>query len=100
MSKSDRLLPSTPDTISLSEAVTERFISVFEFHRQLKGFDLAVPESIELDLVKWRMMVGRHRKGDFRNLESELIALKEVAQWTVEQNCILRGQPIKKVVFQ
>lgn len=96
--KTDRLLPATLDIRSLSDAVQDRFIQLFDFHAQVKGFNLAPPAELDRDLVRWREMVARFRLGDFRAKESEITALKTVAQWTVDENAKLRNQ--KQVTVQ
>lgn len=96
----DRLLPATLDDISLSEAVQERFISLCEFHAQVKGFALVPPKEMDRDLIRWREMVVRLRGGDPRAKESEIIALKNVAQWTVSENAKLRNQKDTQVQWQ
>lgn len=91
------LQPSTPDTIALSSAVQERFINLLESYQQNKGIRLIPPKSLDGAMIRWRSMVVRHRKGDFRNSQEEQTSLREIAQWTVDENCKLRNQPLKKI---
>ncbi len=88
-----RLTPSHPSVIAGSEAVQERFVRLLGSWLQSKGERLVPPADLDGDLLRWRQMVARFRKGDFRNTEGELKSLKAVAQWTLAMNARLRGQP-------
>jgi hypothetical protein len=94
---SNVLRPSRQDDIALAASVEEGFIQVLGFHKQVRGYDLVPPESLNQDLLRWRQMRVRHRRGDFRNTEAELESVKTVAQWTVDWNCTLRNQPYQKL---
>jgi len=77
-------------------AVEERFLTVCNRYAQVWGVELIVPEILRPDFIKWRQMVSRYNKGDFRHTEAELKSLKAIATWTVDENCKLCGQdPIK-----
>ncbi len=96
---SNVLAPSSPDTIALGLAVEERFNAVFNLHVRLRGLQLAVPQSLDKDMLRWRTMRVRHKSGDLRNSEEELRSTKSIAQWTCDTNSIVREQPIKAVVW-
>jgi len=99
-SSPDRLTISDADTIALSDAVHDRFVRVAdEWLRSCKE-QLPIPKEIDQDLLRWRTMVVRFKSGDFRNTESELMALKTIAQWTVDVNNQLRNQPDKRVKWK
>ncbi len=94
---SDPLCASTPDTIALAEAVESRFLTLCEGWLHKRGVKISVPKSIDGDLLRWRQMCVRHKKGDRRNTVSEINSTKAIAQWTVTMNCELRGQPDKQM---
>ena len=91
----DRLENSDEDLKELSLAVQDRFIEVMNLHARARGFILTPTDALTSDLLRWRTMVSRHRKGDFRHRNSEKIALRNVAQWTLDLNSDLKGQPRK-----
>lgn len=91
------LTPSVPDTVELCRAVQERFLSLLEAHLHIKGTCLIPPKSFDSAMLRWRTMATRFASGDYRNSEEEIQSLREIAQWTVDENCLLRGQPPKKV---
>jgi hypothetical protein len=91
------LVPSVQDTVELCRAVQERFLGLLESYLQIKGVCLIPPKSLDNAMIRWRTMAMRFASGDYRNSEEEVQSLREVAQWTVDENCLLRGQPPKKV---
>ena len=42
----------------------------------------------------------RHKALDFRNTTEEVQATREIAQWTIDVNCELRGQKAKVVQWE
>jgi len=96
----DRFVPSSLDCRALAVAIEERFLIVCELYgRQSGGEDMPIPKWMEAHLVRWRMVVVRHRKGDHRHTESEWQSMKEMAQFTVDVICRLRGQEPKRLVW-
>lgn len=87
------LKPSTKDTINLGIAVHERFLRVCEDWKTIRLEEIKIPFDLDPDILLWRTMMVRFKAGDFRNTRSELDATKVVAQWTVDVNAKLRGQP-------
>lgn len=110
------LRPSSPDTVALGQAVEERFLTVLELYFRHNGKQLIPPTSLDPDMLRWRQMRIRHRcpccqgkrvliikdrmccdncgfAGDYRNTEAELRSTQAIAQWTVDVNARLRGQP-------
>jgi len=96
----NRLLPSDEDLVQLAEAVEQRFTSVLDLHERVLGFPLCPPTELQNDMVLWRTMIMRHRKGDKRNTDDEKRAVRRIAQWTLDQNCILRNQPLQKLAWK
>lgn len=93
----NRLLPSTRDTIKFGMAVEERFLILCDRYLKTRGVKLDIPPELDRDMFGWRTMRVRHMKGDFRNTEDELKSTKRVAQWTVDVNNRLCDQPVNKV---
>lgn len=93
----DQLRPATADEIALAQALEERFLQLCSTHFRLRGETLVPPKSMARDMVRWRTLRVRHREGDFRASDEEVQAICSLCQWTVAENCTLRGQPIAKV---
>jgi hypothetical protein len=93
------LQPSTPDTIALATAVEDRFLEICPLYFKRTAMQLVPPASLDADMLRWRTMRVRHKSGDFRNTEAELKSTQAVAQWTVDVNCQLRGQPTQQIVW-
>ena len=90
---------SSVGTVQLGMAVESRFLDVLGTWKRLKGTEFVPPKELDSAMLGWRTMITRHRKGDFRNTEQELLLVHEIAQWTVDTNCELRNQPLKKVLW-
>lgn len=90
----NRLMPSGPDDVELATAVEERFLGLCNDYFRLQGVKMSIPPDLFNDIFRWREMRIRHKQGDFRHTEAELKSVKAVAQWTVNQNCLLKGQPL------
>lgn len=88
----NKLQPSGADIISLGEAVHERFLGLCETYSRVKKVELIPPKYLDKDMILWRTMMVRHYKGDFRNTEDEHKAIKRIAEWTLKENCTLKGQ--------
>lgn len=93
------LQPSTPDTVALAQAVEERFLQLCNQYRQVKGNVLVFPESMDRDVMRWRMMRVRHRSGDFRNSEAELRSVQAIAQWSLDIKKDICGKERVKLVW-
>ena len=87
------LTPSTKDIVNLGIAVHERFLRVCEDWKTIRLEEIVIPPDLDPDILLWRTMMVRFKAGDFRNTRPELAATKVVAQWTVDTNAKLRGQP-------
>jgi len=87
------LIPSKEDTVHLCAAAEGRFLDLCGSYERIKGEQIPIPQDIQAAMVHWRRMVARYKKCDFRNSVSELQALKEFCQWTVDMNNELRNQP-------
>ena len=88
----DVLNSSDQDTIALAMSIETRFLDLCGAYFRIRGVQLKIPPVMKSAFLKWREMLLRHGSGDFRNTKSELIATREVANWTHRANCILRNQ--------
>ena len=89
---SNALQSSDPDTIQVSDAVEYRVKEVGSTYFREKGMELFIPKHLDKDMFLWRTMAVRHSAGDYRHTEDEKKSLKNVAEWTLEENCKLKGQ--------
>lgn len=90
-------MQSEADTIALGQAVEERFLDLCHSWLRIRGVEMPIPQSLDTDMLWWREMKIRHKKGDFRNSDAELKSTKTIAQWTLDMNSVLRNQPVKKL---
>lgn len=91
------LIPATQDEVHLAAAIEPRFLDLCGAYKRIKGVDLPIPKAMQSAIVLWRQCMVRFKGGDFRTSHSERKAVKEVAQWTLDENCDLRNQPRKKL---
>lgn len=94
------LLTSEKDDIALAFEVSKRALEVGDLYRNRTGLQLQMPPDMVPDFKLMQAMVSRHQKGDFRHTVDEKLALKSVAQWTLDMNCDLRGQPRKNLTWK
>jgi len=78
-------------------AIETRFLELLGSWKRIHGVELEVPQMLDSAMILWRQLIVRYKKGDFRNSLDEVMAMREIAQWTVDKNCVLRNQPLKKV---
>lgn len=88
---------STMDDVCLGEAIETRLADLADAYLRIRGRTLQVPEILKNDFVRYTAYRSRHRKGDFRHSDSELKSVREIAQWSVQVNRALRGQPPKHI---
>ena len=86
------LRPSTPDAIALATALEERFVDLCGSYLRIKGSQLIPPPSLDNDMLRWRQMRVRHKKGDFRNSDAELLSVRTICEWTLRVNAEIRNQ--------
>lgn len=96
----DTLVASDADCVQLAEAISDRVQDLMRTHRIVQGMDLPAPTSMKSDFRLWQRMLKRHRSGDMRHSKSELMAARAVAQWSVNVQMALRGQPSKVVEWR
>jgi len=90
---SNMLRPSSQDLIVLILSIETRFLDLTHAYLRITGVQLPIPESLNADLLLWRTLRVRHKKGDHRNTEDEVKAIKNIAQWSLDENNKLRNQP-------
>ena len=93
----DRMKPSCRSVVEGCVEVRERFLVLCRLWRHNMGEDLLIPQDLDRDVLLWRTMAVRHKRGDFRNTASELKALKAVAAWTLEVKARMCGKPVPRV---
>jgi len=96
----DQLKPSEGDIVALGTAVQERFNTVLGLYFQMRGVSAPIAPSLDADIKLWAGMHARHIQGDFRNTDGEKKATRNVAQWTLDMNCALRGQSPKTLEWK
>lgn len=79
--------------------VERRFLDLTETYYRIKGVQLLPPKEMNKDILLWREMAVRFKKRDYRCTRGEILALRTVAQWTLDENCKLRNQPRKTLVW-
>ena len=96
----DRLAPSSREVLELLAALEPRFLTVHELYGRMTGGEpLSISSWMQQHFVRWRTVVVRHRRGDPRNTSSEWQSMKEVAQWSLDEHCRLRGQGSKRLIW-
>ena len=88
-----KLLQSTGDDVSLVYELSKRLVGLEESWIHYKGTPLPVTEDMKKNLELYNELKLRHMRNDYRHTVDEMKATKEVAQWSVDVNCTLRGQP-------
>ena len=89
------LQKSTLDNVQLGLAVEERFLEVCKLYLKERGVELITPYDLDSDMLLWRTMRVRHKKGDFRNTKDEERSVRKIAQWTLDVKLRLCDQPAK-----
>ena len=92
------MIHSTKDDIMLCYEVGKRLIELRDKLIRTTGNDLIVPESLRADMIRMNRLAGRYKRDDYRHRDSEKKAVKVIAQWTLDLNCAICGQP--SVVLQ
>jgi hypothetical protein len=85
-------VPSSPDTVSLGEAVEERFLNLCSDWYRIKHVELEVPKDLDKDFFLWRTMRVRHKQVDYRNTSDEVLSTRRIADWLLQKKCELVGK--------
>ncbi len=84
---------SQRDDIALTYEVGKRLLELRDRVIRTSGNDLIVPESLVFDMKRMNSLAARYKRGDFRHSEAELRSVKVIAQWTLDLNRAICGQP-------
>lgn len=95
--KSTILRPAIAKEVEVVEQVRERVVELGNAWLRIRGILLRPPDDVRPYYDAFRLVVERHRKGDFRISDSEVGATKELMRWAYEMNCLLRNQPIERI---
>ncbi len=87
------LRPSMNAHVELGREIEQRFIEVCHLFQRIRGENLIPPLELNADMLLWRTMCVRHKKGDHRNTDDEIKSTQKVAQWTLDVKCELCDQP-------
>jgi len=91
------LHPSDKSCLEGCLAIEERYNTVRDRFFRKWGVPLLIPSDLDSDFKRWRQLATRYREGDYRHTEAELKSMKAIAQWTIDVNCSVCGQPPVKV---
>lgn len=91
------LKPATHDLVALGFAVQQRFLDVCDLHKRLRDTEVLIPSHLDRDMLNWRTMMVRFKKGDHRANRDEELSTRRIAQWTLDINNTLRNQPLKAI---
>jgi hypothetical protein len=94
------LRPASYDEFQLCISLESRFKDLMAAHIRIKGVALPVPTSLDKEMVLWRQQAVRFKDGDKRTNQDEVIAVRAMCQWTVDENHHLRGQEGDPPVLQ
>jgi hypothetical protein len=88
---------SSPDVVALGKALEERFINLCGMHEKATGVHLFPPAELDRDMLNWRTMRLRHKRGDHRHTNAEFQSVKALCEWTLVVKARLCNQPVPKV---
>lgn len=91
---------SKQDDAALAVALEDRFLRLCGDNKRIRGEELYVPSGLDGDFLRWRTMMDRFKKGDFRNTEAEIRSVQTICDWTLEVKAMLVGQDAKKVEWR
>ncbi len=93
----NQLVPSGEGIVSLVCAVVPRYNDLIGTHQRITGNRLIIPKELLPDYNQVKQLADRYAAGDYRHRSSEASSLKTFAQWTVDVQRKIRGQPPLKV---
>jgi len=87
---------SNRDDIAIVYEIQKRLVELRDRFCKVSGNDLIIPPNLKADFIRYNMVFGRYKEGDFRHSESEKKSIRAIAQWTVDLNRSICGQtPLK-----
>jgi len=87
----DKLVESDRSISEGLDAIDQRLRQVREMYRKKNGEDLVMYGEIKRAWDFVERLAQRHLARDYRHTESELTAMKVLAQWTVDVKAIVLG---------
>ena len=87
------MIHSKKDDIALCYEVGKRLVELRDRIIRTTGMDLIVPEHLRMDMKRMNSLAARYKRSDFRHSNSEKKSLRTIAQWTVDLNRSICGQP-------
>lgn len=94
---SDNLQKASPDHVELTRRVKENIQELCFLQKRVRGTDLKFPLGLTQDVMRFTAITDRFWKGDFRYRQSEIDAVKALAEWSLILNAELRNQPLPKL---
>jgi hypothetical protein len=91
------LRPSCAAYVKLAEAIETNFLKLGPLYYAKCGEQLVFPESLNEDVLRWRTLCTRYKKGDFRHSPVEVKSCQAVADWTLQIKADVTGQPVQKI---
>jgi hypothetical protein len=58
----------------------------------VRGEELKFPAILKEDISRFRTLLDRHQAGDLRHKQSEIEAVKLIAEWSLQVNSAIRNQ--------
>jgi len=89
----DRLVPSNEGHLSFPIAVQHMFLELSALYERDRSANLRFPDSMKVDVDRWRELVMRHNKGDYQHTEMEWKSVLAVGQWILNVKAELAGEP-------
>lgn len=91
------LYPSPRAVAVMVRALEPRFLEVCGAYARKHGEELEIPADLDADMLRWRELNARHRRGDYRNTADEAASLARIAQWTLDTKMDLCDQPRQQI---
>jgi hypothetical protein len=87
------MVKSNQGEIQLVYEVGKRLLELRDRIIRTTGMDLIVPESLRTDMKRMDSVAARYKRSDFRHSGAELKSVQTIAQWTLDLNRAICGQP-------
>lgn len=85
----------------LAFVVQDKFLTLCSTYQRATENELVPPVILDGDMLRWRQMLARHKKGDRRHTESEIRSVQAIADWILKVNAKLTNQEeVPKIVWR
>ena len=88
----DTLRPSCAVLEDLAAAIERNYLKLCPMWLARKGEELVFPKSLDQDVLRWRQLRTRYKRGDYRHTPAEIKSCQAVADWTLEVKAELDGK--------